>query len=227
MAKLKFGMIVTEGRNKIGGHVLSKNRAGAYVRTKVTPVNPQTSYQVNVRASIANLASSWRGLATGLRESWNSAVKDYVHTDIFGDKVTPSGFNLYMKLNQNLYLVNLPAITAPPLPVAVTAFTALSVAIAKGAGTAVATAAATIPAAETVIMYATPGISAGKFFVKSQFRKIGVFTTGTSLDFAAMYTAKYGAIPAAGLKVFIKTVHVNETTGQAGQHNLASTIVVA
>jgi hypothetical protein len=225
--KLKFGMIVTEGRNKIGGHVLSRNRSGAYARTKVTPTNPQSSFQVNVRASIASLASGWRSLATGLREAWNAAVKDYVGTDIFGDKVTPSGFNLYMKLNQNLYNIAVAAITAPPVPVAVTSFTSMVLAIAKGAGTAVATVAATIPATETVIMMATPGVSAGKSFVKSEFRKIGVFTTGTALDFAAMYIAKFGALPAAGFKVFVKTIHVNETTGQAGQANMASTIVVA
>jgi hypothetical protein len=227
MAKLKFGMIVTEGRNKIGGHVLSRNRAGAYARTKVTPTNPQTSFQVNVRASIASLASGWRALATGKREAWNAAVKDYVKTDIFGDKMTPSGFNLYMMLNQNLYNVDVAAITDPPLPTNVASFTTMTVAIAKGAGTAVATVAPTIDAAESVIMFATPGISAGKFYVKSDFRKIGVFTTGVSLDFATMYTTKFGAIPVAGLKVFVKCVHINETTGQAGQANIASTVVVA
>jgi hypothetical protein len=225
--KLKFGMIVTEGRNKIGGHVLSKNRSGAYARTKVTPVNPQTSSQVNVRASIASLASGWRGLTAAQRSSWNAAVKDYVKTDIFGDKVTPSGFNLYMALNQNLYNIGVAAIATPPVPTAVTSFTSLTVAMAKGADTAVATAAATIPATETVIMFATPGVSAGKSFVKSEFRKIGVFTSGTSLDFKTMYAAKFGAVPTAGFQVFIKCVHVNETTGQSGQANMASCIVAA
>lgn len=225
--KIKFGMIVTEGRNKIGGHVLSRNRSGAYARTKVTPTNPQTSFQVNVRASIASLASGWRGLTAAQRDSWNAAVKDFTKTDIFGDKMVPSGFNLYMALNQNLYNVGVAAIAAPPVPAAVTSFTSATIAIAKGAATAAATVAATIPATETVIMFATPGISAGRSYVKSDFRKIGTFTTGTALDFAAMYVAKFGAIPAAGFKVFAKFVHVNETTGQAGQANMASTIVVA
>ena len=225
--KLKFGMIVTEGRNKLGGHVLSKNRSGAYARTKVTPVNPQSSYQVNQRASLANLASAWRGLATGLREAWNAAVKDYVGTDIFGDKMIPSGFNLFIKLNQNLYNISVAMISTPPSPVAVSAFTAMSISMAKGTPAASATVAATIPSTETVILYATPGISAGKFFVKSELRKIGVFTTGTTLDFKTMYEAKYGVIPVAGMKVFVKAVHVNETTGQAGQHNMASCIVAA
>lgn len=225
MAKLKFGMVVTEGRGKIGGHVLSRNRGGAYVRTKVTPTNPQTASQVNVRASIASLASSWRGLTAAQRASWNAAVGDYSKTDIFGDKLTPSGFNLYMALNQNLYNVGVAAISVPPIPTAVTSFTTMSIVLDNSDQSAVASVAATIPATEAVIMFATPGISAGKTYVKNEFRKIGVFTTGDSLDFAAMYIAKFGAVPAAGLKVFVKCVHVNETTGQAGQANMASAIV--
>jgi hypothetical protein len=46
--KMKFGAIVTEGRGKIGGHVASKNKSGAYLRTKVTPVNRQSVAQSNV-----------------------------------------------------------------------------------------------------------------------------------------------------------------------------------
>ena len=38
--KIKFGSEVVDGRGKIGGHVYSKNKGGAYKRTKVTPSNP-------------------------------------------------------------------------------------------------------------------------------------------------------------------------------------------
>ena len=36
--KTKFGAIIVAGSGKINGFVASKNRAGAYLRTKVTPV---------------------------------------------------------------------------------------------------------------------------------------------------------------------------------------------
>src|SRR3546814_3353017 len=50
ISKVKFGALMTDARGKLGGHVFSKNRAGSYLRTKVTPVNQQTSYQTSVRA---------------------------------------------------------------------------------------------------------------------------------------------------------------------------------
>ena len=39
---MKFGALVVDGRNKIGGQVASKNRAGAYLRNKVTPSKKRT-----------------------------------------------------------------------------------------------------------------------------------------------------------------------------------------
>ena len=49
MAKIKFGMMMTDASGKLGGQVFSKNRGGSYVRTKSTPVNRQSSAQMNVR----------------------------------------------------------------------------------------------------------------------------------------------------------------------------------
>ena len=100
--KIKFGALVVAGRGKIGGHVASRNRAGAYLRTKVTPVNPATVYQVAVRNRLAGISTDWRGLTAAQRTAWNAAVSDYAKTDIFGDIRNPSGFNLHQKLNNNL-----------------------------------------------------------------------------------------------------------------------------
>ena len=54
--KIKFGAIVVDGRNKIGGHVMSKNRAGAYMRTKVSPVNPRSLDQMSVRSRLSAIS---------------------------------------------------------------------------------------------------------------------------------------------------------------------------
>jgi hypothetical protein len=51
--KVLFGAIVVDGRGKIGGHVMSKNRAGAFMRTKVTPINRKSSFQTGVRSRLA------------------------------------------------------------------------------------------------------------------------------------------------------------------------------
>src|SRR4051812_170938 len=83
--KVKFGSLVVDGRGKIGGHVLSKNRGGAYMRTKVTPINPQTADQSTVRGTLTSLSQSWRALTQNQITAWNNAVQNFQSTDIFGD----------------------------------------------------------------------------------------------------------------------------------------------
>ena len=77
MAKIKFGMMMTDARGKLGGQVFSKNRSGAYVRTKVTPVNPRTAAQPLSRSILGTLSASWSGLTEVQRRSWNAAVDDW------------------------------------------------------------------------------------------------------------------------------------------------------
>ena len=227
--KIKFGAIVTDGRGKIGGHVASKNRAGAYMRTKVTPVNPQSSYQLGVRNRFTGLSQGWRGLTQAQRDAWNGAVSDYQRTDIFGDLKNPTGINLYQRLNNNLLTIGESAVTTPPLPEAVQAVVLSSVAAANGAGTLTATYAPAIDADTKVKVFATAAQSPGKSFVKSEYRLIDVIVTADASPFSieTEYEAKFGAIGAAGQKIFMKFVPVNLNTGQEGTASQASAIISA
>lgn len=226
---MKFGAIVVDGRGKIGGHVASKNRAGAYLRTKVTPVNPQSSYQLGVRSRFTGLSQGWRGLTQVQRDAWNAAVSDFARTDIFGDLKNPTGFNLYQRLNNNLSIIGEAAISVPPLPAAVGVVTIESIAVAAGAGTMTFVMAAAVPANTQVKVFATSPQSAGKSFVKSEYRLVAVLpsATATPYDLAAEYVTKFGSVGIAGQKVFVKLEAVNETTGQVGTPSQASGIVAA
>jgi len=226
----KFGAIVVDGRNKIGGHVASKNRAGSYFRTKVTPTNPGTTYQVNVRNRLAGLSSAWRGLEAGERTAWNAAVANFARTNIFGDLRNPSGFNFHQMLNNNLLKVGASVITTPPLPQAVDAFTSLSIAADPTAETLTLTFSPAIDASHKIQVLATPGFSAGVFFVKSEYRVIYTLdsTRLTGFDVGGYYKLKFGAIPAADSKLFVRLTQVAIATGQAGipiQASCISTVV--
>lgn len=227
--KCKFGAIVVAGRGKIGGHVASRNRAGSYFRTKVTPVNPSTTYQVAARNRLGGISTAWRALTPAQRTSWNAAIADYAKTDIFGDIRNPSGFNLHQKLNNNLVNCSESVITAPPLPEAVDAFTSMSIAAAAGAQTLTITYAAAIGADHKVLVFATPAISPGINFVKSEYRQFDVMVTADATPFSieTEYIAKFGVIGAAGMKIFVQLVQINTSTGQAGIPIAASCIIAA
>lgn len=226
---MKFGAIVTDGRGKIGGHVASKNRAGAYLRTKVTPVNPSTSFQVNVRNRLAGLAQAWRGLLAAQRLAWNNAVSDYKRTDIFGDLQNPTGFNLYARLNANMLNISELAFSVPPLPGSPQAFTALSLSADVSDAKITATFAPAIAVTNKILVRATPALSAGKSFVKSEFRQIDVLDSAdvSPLEIQVAWLAKFGSFPAAGTKIFVELIPILKTTGQAGIPIQASAIVTA
>ena len=225
--KMKFGAIVVDGRGKIGGHVASKNRAGAYLRTKVTPVNPQTASQAEVRNRLSQLSTAWGGLDAGERLLWNNAVDAYKKTDIFGDIKNPSGFNLFQRLNNNLIRIGEVQIDVPPLPVDLpTITTGVLAATNAGVMTLTFTADPDVTASK-VEVEATPALSPGKSFVKSEFRRLGNMPAIVAhvADIAALYIAKYGAVGAVGQKIFVRLKQISDATGQAGVPVIYSDII--
>jgi len=216
--KVKFGAIVVAGRGKIGGHVASRNRFGSYFRTKVTPVNPATIAQQGVRQRFAGLSSAWRGLTQAQRSAWNSSVILFAATDIFGDLRNPSGFNLFQRLNNNLLNIGQTQIDSPPAPVSVDALLTMTIAAAAGAGTLAITYTPAIPADHSFIIKATPAISSGISFVKSQYRQIHVMNAAdvTPFSIETQYELVFGDIGPAGMKIFVEAYGVNWASGQTG-----------
>jgi len=216
--KMKFGAIIVDGRGKVGGHVASKNRFGAYLRTKVTPVNPKSPYQVGVRARLAGLSQDWRGLTPAQRLAWNSAVSDYKKTDIFGDIQNPTGFNLFVRLNSNLLNIGEAQQSAPPLPGSPAAITSASLISDVSDAKIEITFDPAVGADNHYIVKATPALSAGKSFVKSEYRQIDVLDNADAspVNLMAAWNAKFGSAPVAGQKVFVQLVPILDATGQAG-----------
>lgn len=216
--KIKFGSLVTDGRGKIGGHVASKNRGGAYLRTKVTPSNPQTVAQSLVRGILTFFAQAWRSLTEAQRTAWNEAVDSFTSTDIFGDIKKPSGENLYVKLNANLAEAQLPSINTPPLPAEVIPPGPSSGAAAQtGQSFDVNFQTSPVPANTRFIVKATEQMSPGINYMKGRYRTVQILQTGNAspFDISAAYIAKFGAL-VAGQKIGIEITPINETTGQKG-----------
>lgn len=118
MALIKWGMFVVDGRGKVGGHVLTKTRHGATVRTKVTPSNPRKPAQQHIRAIFGNLSSSWNGLTEQQRASFNESVEKHAKTNVFGDLKNPTGRELFLRCNMGRQQIGLANIVKAPDTVA-------------------------------------------------------------------------------------------------------------
>ncbi len=228
MAKLKFGAMVTDMRGKSNGNVYSKNKAGAYLRTKVTPSNPRTSAQMGVRDRLASLAQGWRALTEANRAAWNGAVASFQRTNVFGDLHSPSGFNLFQRLNNNIIALGGTAIDVPPLPTSTDSYSGLALTAASGtpALSLVFTAAAGEDTGYKV--FATAPQSAGKSNINSAYRLIahGTITPVSPLNLLSAYVAKFGSVGAAGQKIGVKLVPCGAGTGIEGV-GVSTTAIVA
>jgi len=227
--KTKFGSIVIDGRGKIGGHVASKNRSGNYLRTKVTPVNPRTTFQQNVRNTFGSLSQAWRGLTEDQRASWNNAVAAYAKTDIFGDLRNPSGISLFQKLNNVIINIDQVMLRTAPAPEAVKFLQLNDAVVTAGIDTCSISINPVMILGDVVIVKATPPLSAGKSFVKNAFRQISVLldVNANPIDVSAAYIAKFGTGAVEGQKIVFQIVSVNINTGHVSVPSEFAAIVGA
>lgn len=215
MAKIKFGMMMTDARGKLGGQVFSKNRSGAYIRTKVTPSNPQTNAQAQVRSNLGTLSASWSTLTPAQIAGWNDAVNDWQSTDIFGDIKKPTGKNLFVKLNLNCLNNDLPVNVSAPQKIELANVSGVYVTLDAVTGTLTII---DLPIFSDGVyqIEATPSVPLGVSFVKNKFRVItteGVTTAGP-VDISTAYTARFGSAIGAQ-KIYFRIRPIGEN-GQAG-----------
>lgn len=218
MAKILTTAIVADIRNKLNGSVFSKNRYGSYVRTKVTPVNPQTIYQQAARNNLATSSQSWRGLSDPQRQSFIDGAINFPQTDIFGNTKVLSGQALYVKLNTNIANLGGAPLTACPMPVALATLNSLVLtATQTGAVVSLEYGTTGANADQFIVVEATPLISSGRSFVKNQFRFLDSVASNTASPFVltAPYAARFTA-PISNFKIFIRARIVDINTGQSG-----------
>ena len=215
MAKIKFGMMMTDARGKLGGQVFSKNRAGSYIRTKTTPVNPQTQAQMASRQLLGSLSTGWNALSASAIQAWNEAVDNWKSTDIFGDIKVPTGKNLYTALNKNSLGAGGSAISLPPEKMELDTIPSVGATFDISEEELELTI-KTVPANHILQVWATPPVNEGVSYVKNKLRVIANVTVGpvTGGDMWLAYVAKFGA-PVLGQKIFVGVRYIGKN-GQAG-----------
>jgi len=207
---IKFGSIVTRGSGKLGGHVYSTNRGGAYVRTNQTPSNPQTSFQQSGRAVFTGLTQGWSALTESERTSWNQATSSFPVTDRFGDSRELSGKGLYISLNKELILTGQTPLDIAPSPAPILVASDLNVVLFITDGTLTIQ----VPSLNsgTALVVSTSGaVSNGTSFVKNKLRVLFpalVPQVQVPEDNYTAYVDRFGT-PTIGQKVFFSVYTVN------------------
>lgn len=228
MARIKFGMMMTDARGKLGGHVFTKAKSGATIRTKVTPLNPKTSAQSEARSALGANSQAWRMLTENQRLAWNSAAQEVSKTNAFGDTYFPSGKNYFTAINNNLRNVGGAIIVDPPALVEMPGLTSVEVDLDLLAEQLDIAPNYIGNSADIVLVCnATSGQSAGRYNFSGKYRKFNAYALAGLPQNTAIYddyVSKFG-VPSAGQKVSFEFYLVNEITGQVSPRVTATVLL--
>lgn len=184
------------------GLTSSRNRYGQYVRTRATPVNPNSTQQGTVRGRLSANAAAWRALTDAQRAAWEDLALQMSRTDALGQSYTLNGFGAFMSVNNNQLaagnarLSDAPALVSPStVDTATITLTAASFSIAY-TPTPLAT-------GRRLFTYCSPQRNAGRSF-EADYRLIAVSAAAAAspANVLAAYTARFG-VPVVGNKIFI------------------------
>lgn len=90
----------TQISGSIGGTTWSRNRYGAYKRSRSVPVNPNTDRQVSVRNAVRSLMIAWQQTLTqDQRDAWQLYGSNVAWKNRLGQDVHLTGANHYVRSN--------------------------------------------------------------------------------------------------------------------------------
>lgn len=187
------------------GITSSRNRFGQYVRTRATPVNPNSSAQGTVRARMAANAAAWRTLTGAQREGWDTLGLSINRTDSLGQSYNLTGFQAFCSVNNLKALAGDASVTdAGALVTPSTILTATLTLTA--AAFSIAYTPTPMPASTRLIVFASPQRSAGRNFEADlRFVQVTAAAAASPVNVLAAYTAKFG-VPVVGNRIFVSLV---------------------
>jgi len=229
MAKIRFGPIVADSRGSIDGVTYSRNRFGAYARNRVSPVNPRTIFQTQVRETLNALSVFWRTLTEAQRAAWTALGAQIIKTDSLGIAYDLTGLQAFIEINGIRAAIGQALTSDAPALDLIPGIDTFSVTADAGpvAVTLNYTSGNDVAAMQFNV-WGTDGVSQGRnFFRRSEYKLFFTFPGATvaPVDLTASYVARLGN-PVAGTKISFLLVPLSANR-IPGTHVRADAIVTA
>jgi len=204
---------------KQGGTIFSKNHAGSITKAYARPINRQSSTQQPNRVNWGYIIRYWQLLPQVNIANWNSLALTVTWHNKVGTAYHPTGQQLYLYCNQNLYTIGLPVLLNPVAPTGRTLISEASIQENLIVTYAMNLIFYPTPTNDFICykLYATQGLSAGISYAKKWLKHLINLPPGSSapFDITVAYIARFGQ-PVAGTKIFFKLVPVEINTGFSG-----------
>lgn len=227
MAKILFGGGVAEIRGSEAGTTFSRNKGGAYTRQRVSPVQPQTSFQLAQRELFTSTSKRWGGVLTqSQRDAWEAFAQLFPVIDVFGRQLFLTGEQSYIKINTRVFSSEGAFLDDPPADQDVGVLESATVTASTGPDLVeFGFAPAQVPPT-ALRVFAAPLLPVGRSFVKNLVRLVTEKQAGivTPFDATFDYTSRFGAL-IAGQKLITLTFNYNPTNGAVTSPLRSETVV--
>jgi len=183
------------------GLTSSRNRFGQYVRTRATPVNPNSGAQGTVRNRMALNAAAWRDLSDVQRAGWTSLGLAMSRTDSLGQTYALTGFQAYCSVNNNNLAAGNAVVSAAPALITPTGLLTATITL-TAAALSIAYTPTPLGTGIRLFSFASPQRSAGRNF-EADFRLIAVSAAAAAspANIFTAYSARLGT-PVVGNRIF-------------------------
>jgi hypothetical protein len=116
MAKTQLGILVEDIRGKAGNTVFTKTKDGIVVKPRVTPANPDTPAQRQVRENLSKAATTWRNFTASQVQAWKNYAQHQLRTNpVNSRKRKQNPMNAFVELAAKFLQVD-PSGTIPTTP---------------------------------------------------------------------------------------------------------------
>jgi hypothetical protein len=167
MAIVKYGMIVTEIKGKLGSHVFQKCGQGYALRSQLSQKFASSFSGFKTRSNMSLIANTWGGFDVSLRDAWSTAAFTYPATDRFGRSIVYTGYQYFIFINRTLQLMGQPIRTAPADYNPVATLFSLGSTLDYSAQTLYYTCSVSLPAGANFVFYSSVPLPLGSVFAKS------------------------------------------------------------
>ena len=220
MASAKLAPILSDLIGSVGQDTFSHTRAVLICKERSHPgsKNPFTPSpsQLTIQGLFKLGAVNWKLLDLSAIDDWCKLAGELKKSNKFNESYAQAGFNLYCELMLNIQLIGGSIYNSTPTVPTIVPLSSFTITlygdpldrfILSFSGLTTAT-------GISHLIYSTPPVSSGRFYVKSMYRKIGFIPHDTTdyYDIISLYKTFF-PLPLSGQKIFVKLIPLDNSTG--------------
>jgi len=226
MARVQYGVIITDLIGSIGGLTFQHIGSGKIVRIKPMPSKKSTTKQQAKHTEFTNIIRSWYALTLSDKTAWGVFAAANTKLNVWNEEKVLNAYNWFLSINSWLTLIGETPLTLPPVyatPLAVPDYTLVF----EYDELTVNWSPDFVHANEYLLLYTSPPLRSISPYDRKQLRLTSIIApaTTTSYDFETDYETTHGlTLPITGgdetLNMISAVMTVHETKGLGCVYNL-------